>query len=79
MKECCVVLIIGNKTNQRELMLSTPITKLKEGLTIKELTEYVESLNKIANPLGGYVKLGLKMFPSELANQVKYINKVEVM
>ena len=79
MKECCVVLIIGNKTNQRELMLSTPITKLKEGLTIKELTEYVESLNKIANPLGGYVKLRFKMFPSELANQAKYINKVEVI
>lgn len=79
MKECCVVLIIGNKTNPRELMLSTPITKLKEGLTIKELTEYVESLNNLANPHGGYVKLRLKMFPSELANQAKYINKVEVM
>lgn len=78
MKECCVVLIIGNKTNSREFMFSTPLNKLK-GITIKELTEYADNMNKIANPHGGYVKLRFKMFPSELTNQAKYINKVEVM
>lgn len=69
MKKCCVVLIIGNKTNSRELMFSTPITKLKEGLTVKELTEYAESLNKLVSPRGGYVKLRFKMFPSELTEK----------